>query len=75
MLINEIGVLKWERSSYGLYECKNNGAFPLNKTFIINNGVNCYIVGEDVVRIKTFENGTPKDGLLYNTPIEIRVYD
>lgn len=76
------GTVVWSYIGPGLYLGTLVGAFPIEKTqlFLQNTGgqeANYYINDNniDYVAIATSEIDTTVDGLLFNTPIEIRVYN
>ena len=76
------GTVVWSYIGTGLYLGTLVGAFPIEKTqlFLQNTGghqANYYINDNniDYVAIATSEIDTNVNGLLLNTPIEIRVYN
>jgi hypothetical protein len=76
------GDIVWSRSQAGVYLGTLDGAFPIEKTFVIitNTGgqeANCYVNDNNVnyVGIATSEGADFTDNLLFKTPIEIRVYN
>ncbi len=81
---NEIGSIVWTRSGSGLYSGELTGAFTFQKTeFFINGSVNGLIqttvdyntpTNINIVDIVTSDGNTLVDGILNNTPFEIRVY-
>lgn len=75
-LENDFNSLTWDRSSIGMYSCLSNSEFKLGKVFVISNGINYEVAGEDRISLKTYnENNNPSDSKLFNHPFEIRVYD
>jgi hypothetical protein len=91
VLENTLGNITYSRSASGLYIANLLGAFTLNKTFVIitptvddaqNQMVSLtYNMGLDSFEITstnwsaTLNGYTLLDGILFNTPIEIRVYE
>ena len=82
VLENTIGNIWFTYDSTGLYYANSNNLFEQNKTtaFIGNNGIyvlSAYRVNDELVEILTYNISTVsnEDGLLNNTPIEIRVYN
>lgn len=82
ILDNTIGNIVWQRTGVGLFIGTLPGAFQSGKTFpTISNSTSPsyqYSFGQDSypdsVGIITARNEVAEDGLLYETPIEIRVY-
>lgn len=85
ILENTLGVIpKWGRISQGNYRALALGAFTLGKTVIVPGVINfdslhnSTVPTIDELFIETISGGLapgPDDGLLYNTFIEIRVYN
>ena len=78
---NTIGNIIWTRSGAGVYYATLLDAFTNNKTYMFygKSGI-CFILHNtfDTDTIHLFTTDTivgPNDGLLVNTPIEIRVYN
>jgi hypothetical protein len=87
VLENTIGNIWFEYNDFGKYLINSSNLFSLSKTMIItsqfynSNGVANISFMNDVIEntdsllpIRTWD-GTTNDDLLYNTPIEIRVYN
>lgn len=82
VLENHMGTIVWARSSAGVYTGTLTGAFVSGKTWFVaqNNsgaGVVYTIVrtSANVLTVTTTTGGTPTDGLLSATPLEVRVYN
>ena len=85
VLENNIGNIVWSRVSDGEYNGTLNSAFTSNKTYysITMTSGGGLDVGQfvqnttqsDYISIATWSNNIFFDGLLANTPIEIRVYN
>lgn len=82
-LHNTVGNIIWTRNNTGIYFGTLASAFPLSKTYIdiVNNqnSDNILIIRNagtnSLIIIDTYDNTfTAQDGLLGNTPLEIRVY-
>lgn len=86
-LDNTIGDIVWDYTAVGTYAGTLANAFTSNKTILIplndkltSDGypasVKLYIGNESIIYVSTYSDQftTPADGLLNNTPIEIRVY-
>lgn len=83
ILGNTIGDIVWEYGGSNGYNTGTlAGAFPLGKTFIImgNTFGNKVVYAADInsapdsIYIQSFSDGVSSNGLLSNSPIEIRVY-
>ena len=85
VLENTIGNIVWSYIEVGNYKGTLSSAFTTNKTFVFINslqsydvntaGVTTYNVNEVNVTTGVPDGGTPTNGILINTPIEIRVYN
>jgi hypothetical protein len=84
VLENTIGPIVWSRSNPGLYLGTLTGAFTVSKSWGIsedvangsNSSTRLRITGApDAMQVLTALGTTTTDGLLANTPIEIRVYN
>ena len=85
VLENTIGDIIWSYVEVGNYKGPLSSAFTTNKTFVFINtllsydvntaGVTTYNVNEINVTTGVPDGGTPTNGQLINTPIEIRVYN
>ncbi len=82
VLENTIGSLNLSYIGVGYYEINSNSLFTSDKTFFLYNGVidgtiqiTLNQTDESVLRILTSENNILQDELMFNTPIEIRVYN
>jgi hypothetical protein len=86
VLENTIGTLDLFYDDDGLYYIESSSLFTPDKTLIFfgtpTDGdyasiyqINCVVLSEDLIIIRTFMSGNSSDGLLTNTPIEIRVYN
>lgn len=85
VLENTIGNLSFNYWGEGVYEISCNGLFVEDKTWyttvIISSITNNIMNGEmewrnaNKIRIATYLEGALADGVLGNTPIEIRVYN
>lgn len=79
---NEIGNIIWTRNASGSYNGTLSGAFPATKTWIYIGSIasnNIYEIefirmNDGVLYLGTLSNGTGTDNILFETPIEIRVY-
>ena len=76
------GEVVWSYAAVGIYQGALSEAFPISKTilFLQNTGgqdSNYYINDNniDYVGIATAEAGVSTNNILFNTPIEIRVYN
>ena len=83
VLENTLGeILVWSYSSNGTYGTTINDSL-INNTYlsITNNMYDVDLVlqilspGDGIIEIATFDNGALTDGVLSDTPIEIRVYN
>lgn len=86
VIANTIGNVVWSRSQAGLYQLRLTGHFPYTKTvgFITNNNTSSSALRvifsninpqNDYIQVVTMSSaGQGVDNVLYNTPIEIRVY-
>lgn len=83
VLENTIGEIVWTFDANGSYFGTLTGAFTSNKTFFLitpnSNGVDTPFFTvqyqtSDFFAINTFDGTSYSNGLLFNTPIEIRVY-
>lgn len=88
VLENTIGDIVWGYDSTGTYNATLLNAFPINKTFILmGNGFaapgfrgfkmltgNGNTIDSITIALYKTNDNSQVDGLLYNTPIEIRVY-
>lgn len=84
VLENTIGAIVWSYDSTGSYVGTLTSAFTADKTFVICNSTNG--TADDLVQAVTpfgntddilvysWNTGTLANGILVNTPIEIRVY-
>ena len=82
---NTIGNIVWTRNANGQYQGYLPGEFLAAKTFLLTSGdyaINptnqarqFFRSSDDYVSILTQINGIIADGLLDNTPIEIRIYN
>lgn len=90
VLENTLGNIWFSYYSLGEYGCNSNNLFPFGKTFInaVSVGSGDYSTSEDVPIVQiniissnsfsiqnTAQGTIREDGMLWNTPIEIRVYD
>lgn len=76
VLENSLGNITWTRSSIGLYNGEIDSVFIGGKTWVHSETGFISHVNYNFVRLKTYSvNDTPSDGELFNTPIEIRVYN
>lgn len=88
VLENTIGNIWWTYSGLGEYFINSNGLFSINKTigFITFNNCCAYGLGDkpflaisplsvNSVLISSAVDGVGADGVISNTPIEIRVYN
>lgn len=86
VLENTIGNIWFGYNADGSYSINSNGLFTINKTigFITFNDGGGLGLGDKpflalyydpTLYISTATDGNPSDGLLFNTPIEIRVYE
>jgi len=85
ILENGIGEIQWEYDSEGMYRGILLGAFPENKTFLLiqYNGqynteiavpnISFFRIDDDQLWLSVYPDAYT-DGVLVNTPIEIRVY-
>lgn len=82
---NTLGNIVWTRTNNGQYQGYLPGEFLADKTFLLTSGdysinplnqARQFIrTSDDYIVILTQINGVVADGLLENTPIEVRVYD
>lgn len=82
---NTIGNIVWTRNANGQYQGYLPGEFLAAKTFLLtssdyainptNQARQFFRSSDDYVSISTQINGIIADGLLDNTPIEIRIYN
>lgn len=84
VLENTIGDIVWARTEVGGYTGTLAGAFPSGKTIAIlplvpaddNNKISIVrVYNENIISIMTKETPSASDDCLYNTFIEIRVYN
>lgn len=84
VLENTIGNIVWTRIEVGVYRGTLTGAFSSGKTIAIlplvpaddNNKISIVTVyNENIISIMTKETPSASDNCLYNTFIEIRVYN
>lgn len=85
ILENTIGNIVWTRNTNGQYQGYLPGEFLAAKTFLLtssdyainptNQARQFFRSSDDYISILTQINGIVADGLLDNTPIEIRVYN
>jgi hypothetical protein len=81
VLENTIGDIVWTRFDVGIYQGTLTGAYTLNKTvaFIGNTAAGSQSLvtwNTNEVNVYTKSNGNmPQDEWLYDTPVEIRVYN
>jgi hypothetical protein len=85
VLENTIGDIVWSYDSVGVYLVTSIGNFTENKTIIFMNGNNSIAygiypsinsIGNDItIETASISPLVYSDGILYNTPIEIRVYN
>jgi len=83
VLRNTIGPIVWSRTGVGIYLATLNGAFDINKTFLVMAGSSyedtdgIVVAGVDsinAVRMVTLVGGALQDGVLNFYSFEIRVY-
>jgi hypothetical protein len=82
VMANNIGEIRWNRSAQGIYVGTPPTPFEPANTFVIIGNVehdhltSAYInsSGEIVVRTTNTQNHQHNDGILLNTPIEVRIY-
>lgn len=82
---NTLGNIVWTRNNNGIYQGYLSGQFLAAKTFLLtssdyainptNQARQFFRSSDDYVSISTQINGVIADGLLDNTPIEIRIYN
>lgn len=82
---NTIGNIVWARTTNGSYQGYLPGEFLAAKTFLLTSGdysINptnqarqFFRNNDDYISILTQINGIVADGLLENTPIEVRIYN
>ena len=82
---NTIGNIVWTRNTNGTYQGYLPGEFLAAKTFLLTSGdyaINptnqarqFFRTSDDYIFISTQINGIIADGLLDNTPIEVRIYN
>lgn len=82
-----VGTIVWTRNAAGHYYGTLAGAFPAGKAFVLtyphitqgngNPPVNLFAFrdSDNIVSVITAISDVYTDGLLYETPIEIRVYE
>lgn len=85
ILFNNVGQINWSYLGVGIYRGSLDGAFPEGKVSIIcgNNGLailNAGVVSAsspNEIFLETFTTATDEhaDNLLFNTPIEIKIYE
>jgi hypothetical protein len=88
VLENTIGNVTWIYNGVGEYVCNLENAFPINKTIYNKNYQFISLPDIDDKALVLYSNlnlffiytlsydlTTPKDNVLFNTPIEIRVYE
>ncbi len=83
ILENTIGNIVWTRSNPGAYQGYLIGAFTADKTYLtagpfpylFNTSVTFQRGNDDVINLLNQTNNIQTDGILANTPIEIRVYN
>tara|TARA_R110000868_G_scaffold36571_3_gene129755 strand:- start:2634 stop:3185 length:552 start_codon:yes stop_codon:yes gene_type:complete len=85
VLENTIGNVWFQYYDVGVYGINSNDLFSLNKTFILSGNLGddnssiyrIYINpnGLNSININTYFEGNISDYVLFNTPIEIRVYN
>jgi len=85
ILENSFGNISWTKNNVGVYRGTLNSSFPSNKTFAPSytifplNGLPIFffvtLLSDSVIEIFIYEDGSGVDGLLNQTPIEIRVYN
>lgn len=83
VLLNTLGPIVWDRVAAGNYTGTLNGAFPTElKVWIIiketapSNKISCYWSDANTLQLDTVTdpNFNNSDDILWNIPIEIRVY-
>lgn len=84
-LVNTVGSITLTRTNIGVYDLTSDGLFTLNKTFMTwgasaaSFSASLIIlehVDVNTITINTFNSSNSNtDGILYNTPIEIQVYN
>ena len=87
VLENTIGNVWFIYNSVGIYDINSNALFTENKMYLVINPTNnsditgnspqcAFIANSDsILQLSTQNGGDLNDGFLYNTPIEIRVYN
>jgi hypothetical protein len=80
-LDGEVSLSAFSYVSPGVYSITSDGLFIEDKTHINIGSVSgtsiikAYWVDINTIHVSTMLNGSPANGVLLNTPIEIRVYD
>jgi len=82
VVANNIGAISWGRSAQGIYVGTPPTPFEPANTFVIIGNVehdhltSAYVnsSGEIVVKTTNTQNHQHNDGILFNTPIEVRIY-
>lgn len=83
ILENTIGNIVWTRAGIGQYTGTLNGIFSINTTFVSNNqasssSIRSYLDNSPPETIRIISETaplTPSDNMLFQYPIEIRVYN
>jgi hypothetical protein len=80
--MNDVGTIVWARAATGQYTGTLTGVFVDSKTTYtittaINGGIERFVrrISDSVIQVDTYIGGSPADGAMSFTPIEIRVYD
>mgnify|MGYP006383055477 CR=1 FL=1 len=82
ILKNTLGTITLEYNSLGVYKILSSGLFTIDKTFTLtgtpaDTTATIFLNPSDSNELyyQTYSSGSASDGMISNTPIEIRVYN